>query len=233
DPNEKFKSEVRKEGKCAFRPWCIILSANLTIVTVILLLLYMMLTEVGPLPPYRLYQQSCLAVKCDNSKGLSCINGICQCSSERWYWFNKTRCRECPTSWNIISNNCYYISTIRLNYTDAIQWCSSSNSRLLVIEDQTKFVTLQSLTAFQFNVGDLYWIGLSETGQLTYIYQWITGVSFSASNNGWFCSGQPLNSYNYYFRLYDQCITLYVQTSISTCFQDHSCPDAKQFICEL
>ncbi|CAF0720794.1 unnamed protein product [Adineta steineri] len=64
------------------------------------------------------------------------------------------------------------------------------------------------------------------------IYRWITSQTLF-SNSNYFCSGQPLHTYNYYFQEYDQCIGLYIQSNTSSCLRDSTCENVSPFICEL
>ncbi|CAF3386165.1 unnamed protein product [Rotaria sp. Silwood2] len=238
DPNEKLRDHAKSQGQCACRLWLILFLVNFAIITIIMFLLLLLLIEVGPVPPYQTYGKQCVSAKCDSSKGLVCTDisksKTCRCPSGNWFWYNNTKCRECPPNW-IVGNNstgCYLVSSTDLTFTDASQWCITSESRLIEILNENIFRTLQSIKDFSFNVTKTYWIGLRETGSNTNIYRWIT-TALTFSNSNYFCSGQPAHIYNYYFQEYDQCIGLYIQSNTSSCLRDSTCSNVLPFICEL
>jgi hypothetical protein len=73
---------------------------------------------------------------------------------------------ECPSNW-IISNNgtgCYFVSYIRLNFTNANLWCMGNQGRLIEIVNANIFSMLQSIKVFGFSLNNFYWIGLREIG---------------------------------------------------------------------
>ncbi|CAF0721364.1 unnamed protein product [Adineta steineri] len=238
NPNEKLRIHAKSQGRCACRLWLILFLVNFAIITLFIFLLLLLLIEVGPAPPYQTYGKQCAVGICDSTKGLECRENsgskICQCPSDNWFWYNNAKCRECPSNW-IVSNNgtgCYFVSSIQLNFVDANLWCMKSQGRLIEISNQNIFLTLQLIQDFHFNLNYFYWIGLREIGPNKNIYRWITSQTLF-SNSNYFCAGQPLHTYNYYFQEYDQCIGLYIQSNTSSCLRDSTCDNVSPFICEL
>lgn len=74
---------------------------------------------------------------------------------------------ECPPYWKISASgtHCYFISYIRLTFTDAHLWCMERNSRLIEISNDEIFHALQSSQDSGLIWKNFYWIGLREIGE--------------------------------------------------------------------
>jgi hypothetical protein len=85
-------------------------------------------------------------LKCEESRGLTCLNERCQCQSSglRFWSSNSQTCSPCPDNWIFKNNSCYFYSDIVLTWFDARNWCKSRNSTLLLINDQTEFDFIMS-----------------------------------------------------------------------------------------
>nr|XP_023398192.1 NKG2-A/NKG2-B type II integral membrane protein-like isoform X1 [Loxodonta africana] len=118
-----------------------------------------------------------------------------------------SHCGHCPEDWLSYSNNCYYISSDKKNWTESQMACASKKSDLTYIDNEEEMKFMNFLPSSS-------WIGLSRESR-NYPWFWING---SPSNQNITEASGP--AYN--------CGMLF-----SFGLQSASCGAAKVYICKL
>ena len=182
----------------------------------------------------RTYSSFCLADNwCRTDLGLRCRNLACTCSLCTTCFWDGVRCRDCPTSWQIVTSNgtiqprvyCYLKVDSYVNWNESLSNCSTAatsyfgnTSHLIYINDLQE---LQDVS--NFATTDYYDIFIGHTNRFNYS-QWFLSNGTVASTMKW-CTGVATTF------TYATCARLLIS---SVCATDITCYGwTSRYICEL
>jgi len=119
---------------------------------------------------------------CRGDLGLRCRNLVCTCSLCSTCFWDGVRCRDCPTSWQLVQSNgtmqpriyCYIKMNSYVNWNDSLDTCASTatsyfgpKSHLIYIDDKQE---LDDVSSFATN--EYYDIFIGHTNQYN-VSQWM------------------------------------------------------------
>ncbi|KAG2468454.1 asialoglycoprotein receptor 1 [Polypterus senegalus] len=91
----------------------------------------------------------------------------------------------CSEGWVFYSGSCYFISSDKLDWNSARDYCISWEGHLLVVDNDTEWMFVTSFTKPRY-----YWIGL--TDERTGKWEWVDGTDYKMHSQHW-KPGQPDN----------------------------------------
>ncbi|XP_034395697.1 C-type lectin domain family 4 member M-like [Cyclopterus lumpus] len=96
---------------------------------------------------------------------------------------NETTC--CPNRWTQFGNSCYFISSVKENWSVSNTLCQSYDAQLVIISSKEE---QEFITSFKRRT----WIGLTD-GEREGVWKWVDGT---APNETYWRSSQPDNMLN-------------------------------------
>ncbi|KAG8441248.1 hypothetical protein GDO86_006837, partial [Hymenochirus boettgeri] len=99
-------------------------------------------------------------------------------------------CGSCPHGWKSIGRSCYYISTDKATWENALFNCIGLKSLLLILSSKEEMDQLKRFCVS----GRTYWIGLKRDNKNSDEWKWVDGTPMTFSN---WQDGDPNNAGNH------------------------------------
>uniref|UniRef100_A0A3P8RNM4 C-type lectin domain-containing protein n=1 Tax=Amphiprion percula TaxID=161767 RepID=A0A3P8RNM4_AMPPE len=124
----------------------------------------------------------------------------------------------CQENWTKFETSCYFVSTVKKNWTESRQACIAEGADLVVIDSRKEQAFVNGILDARQNA----WIGLTDSVQEG-VWKWVDGTSVTTT---YWQPGQP-NSYNR-----NQDCGEFVQESSLGQWNDDGCFADQVWICE-
>ena len=136
--------------------------------------------------------------------------------------------KSCDPGWTWYNGQCYFFSSDKQNYTDAMANCTALGAQLAVLSTQAKnnFVVDHMIGSYSNFTGGSFWIGLYQPTKLSPFV--------------WVDRGVPVTYTNYHCNepndagAGEDCIEMYIsnQHSNSGTWNDNQCSSTAWYMCE-
>uniref|UniRef100_A0A3Q1I672 C-type lectin domain-containing protein n=1 Tax=Anabas testudineus TaxID=64144 RepID=A0A3Q1I672_ANATE len=144
---------------------------------------------------------------------LSSFSSRCSCIFTHFLLFCVTE-TTCPDGWTKLCSSCYFLSTERGSWTTGREDCRTRGADLVVIDSIEEQTFLSGLS------NKNTWIGLTDRDKEG-TWKWVDGTPLTVT---YWASNQPDNKNG------EDCVE--ILSDQSSKWNDISCEDSRQWICE-